>query len=279
MQCPPGTYSLGGAATCTECGDNEACEHRDTQTSVRDGFFSPQGTGIALVCPAGWYCKHENLATGVSATVAPCAHGYWSEAGSSTCTICPAGGHCPQTDQMHFSCPEGFIQASAGKQYCTTCPAGQYALNSTYCSTVSASQEVFLPHLTPTNCSAGSYSTATTIANTGLVGCQLCDAGNLCPNAAMNSSGLFWNGTSAANEQLLCPEGFMCNIQDEFSARYALQACPAGKTPKTTGADQTTEDGTCEDCPAGSYCRACDLKEDCTSSFWRLTCPAGHYCP
>jgi hypothetical protein len=23
-------------------------------STLEDGFFSPQGTGIALVCPAGW---------------------------------------------------------------------------------------------------------------------------------------------------------------------------------------------------------------------------------
>ena len=270
QQCPPGHYSLGRQDLCIECPDNKHCEHRDTVSTLADGFFSPQGTGIALVCPAGWECKHESLGVDPE-VVLPCPQGTWSEAGSSTCTPCAAGSACTVSDQSEFQCADGSIQSATGKLHCSPCEPTTYASSGTVCTATQAGEGLTHAHLTPTHCPAGSYSDAATIADWSIPDCQPCDAGALCPESSTTSS--------AAS----CPLGSHCNIQDEFSARYAAEPCPLGQYPDPSAAHQRTEAAACTACPAGYYCRACEDDEagcgDAGTSFAKIACPAGHICP
>jgi hypothetical protein len=130
-QCPPGTYSLGSQSSCTECPSNKQCEHRDSVADLQDGFYSPQGTGVALICPAGWTCTQQGLAAPV---VEPCPRGTWSATGSTACTPCGEGKMCPMSGQSGFECAEGFIQALTGQDTCTVCPFGQHATDATTCA-------------------------------------------------------------------------------------------------------------------------------------------------
>lgn len=43
---------------CEECPINSECAHRDDIKAVKDGYWSPQGTSVPLICPAGWECKY-----------------------------------------------------------------------------------------------------------------------------------------------------------------------------------------------------------------------------
>jgi hypothetical protein len=127
--CPPGTYSEGDQQYCTECPAGKRCTHRDNVADPPSGFFSPQGTGISFICPAGWYCKYDDAAD-PTFIVRPCPENTWSEAGNEdpACTPCTEEGACLVAWQSEFTCPEGMIQGDAnGAISCTECAQGTYA--------------------------------------------------------------------------------------------------------------------------------------------------------
>ena len=87
FDCPPGTWSAAGAATCTPCSA---------------GFYQPNwATASCVSCPAGFTSTPGN------STCAPCAVGsYAGAAGSGQCSLCP----------------QGFYSGSEGVSHCTACP-------------------------------------------------------------------------------------------------------------------------------------------------------------
>ena len=70
--------------------------------------------------------------------------------------------------------------------------------------------------------------------------CQACDPGALCPEAATSAAGDALDPTGTAITPAVCPKGFFCNIQDEHSARYAVQPCPVGTIPDPDATDRNT---------------------------------------
>jgi hypothetical protein len=55
IQCPPGYYSEANQWICLPCPERYHCPMRqDTKTLNEDGYWSPLGTHIDLVVPAGW---------------------------------------------------------------------------------------------------------------------------------------------------------------------------------------------------------------------------------
>jgi syndecan 4 len=130
--------------------------------------------------------------------VLPCPQGEWSEAGSSTCTPCAAGSACTVGDQREFQCADGSIQSSTGKLHCSPCEPTTYASDTTTCTANVPGQGLTVAHLTPTNCPAGTYSDAATIADLELPDCQPCDAGALCPESSTTAQGSYWDAGNAA---------------------------------------------------------------------------------
>ena len=118
--CPSGTYSVGGAATCTPCAAGQygtgtgltlpvcsgpcdvgrygnatgltssSCSGPcpDGRYGSAAGMTSSQCSGA---CAAGFSCP----AGSTNATTAPCAPGQYSTAGAAVCTNCSAGYTCP----------------------------------------------------------------------------------------------------------------------------------------------------------------------------------------
>jgi hypothetical protein len=60
LAAPETMYPSGSnrVSYCEECPVDSECAHRDSITTVKNGYMSPQGTSIPIICPAGWECLH-----------------------------------------------------------------------------------------------------------------------------------------------------------------------------------------------------------------------------
>lgn len=79
-ECPPGTYSIGGATACSNCNEGYQCAMGSTSPSPADGL-----------CPAGGWCDGKNFYR--------CEPGLYNQYNGSTdasaCVACPPGKHEP----------------------------------------------------------------------------------------------------------------------------------------------------------------------------------------
>jgi len=107
LACPPGTYSAANQNQCTICPDNKVCD-RKTATEIKTmiGFWSPLGTSLMFVAPAGYYQAQDGsqVSTGV---LTMCGKGMYSEDKSNTCTECPIKKICPITSSNPLNCNIG----------------------------------------------------------------------------------------------------------------------------------------------------------------------------
>eukprot|EP00347_Sterkiella_histriomuscorum_P016022 403354791 len=259
-QCPPGTYSTGNQNICKECPEHYECPHRDSKIDVKDGYFSPKGTGVALRCRAGWYCSM----TSTPRVVRPCEPGYYSNTGSSSCTACPIGSSCYLQDvyTSQVTCPEGYYQDEAGKTYCKKCLDKTFKTDRSAetCSSYTDGYEFIFGGFTQQKqCPYGSYSTGATVTDESKLVCQDCQAGGICTT-----------GATSDVTTVSCYSGFWCNHLQGSNALYAMFPCPPGY--KATGlTNAKTRDEACTQCTAGVYCEGANTPEQ--------TCIKGHYCP
>jgi hypothetical protein len=91
-----------------------------------DGYWSPLGTHIQMVSPAGWYSKQEGVSTEDERMFRPCEVGYYSNDFASECTICDADFHCEHASSVPLRCPEGRESASTGNAFCDHCSKDEY---------------------------------------------------------------------------------------------------------------------------------------------------------
>jgi hypothetical protein len=78
---------------------------------LRDGYWSPQGTHMSFVSPAGWESPQAGAGTKL---FRPCKLGWSADNMSGACTICPIGKHCPHASNEPVLCPEGLVAANQG---------------------------------------------------------------------------------------------------------------------------------------------------------------------
>jgi hypothetical protein len=105
--CAGGTYSLGGASSCTACPSD---------------YYSEEGNAYCTPVPPGF--KINSASNGLTV----CAHKTYSDWGTTTCTTCPDGYLCPEKTQFYtseLSCPRGSY-CIGGVQ--TLCPAGTFGI-------------------------------------------------------------------------------------------------------------------------------------------------------
>jgi hypothetical protein len=88
-QCPPGTYSEGGASVCSLCPGGKF--------GNSSGLTSSACTGP---CPAGYVCGPGT----VNGTATLCPLGQFSGEGSSVCSPCPGGRYGSVPPLVHASC-------------------------------------------------------------------------------------------------------------------------------------------------------------------------------
>ncbi len=185
LACPPGRYSVPGAASCTAC-PGGTWFHPSAQglTSVScggdctAGYSCPAGStnATALLCPAGQY------STGGAAVCTACAGGQFGALpgmNTSACSgMCTPGFACParSTNATALLCPAGQY-STGGAAMCTACPGGQFGallgMNTSACSGMCTPG--FACPAGSTNaasllCPAGTFSTA------GAASCTACPA-------------------------------------------------------------------------------------------------------
>ena len=76
-----------------------------------EAHYCPEGSSVALPCPAGSY----GAATGLVA--------------QAKCTVCPAGTYCAAGSTTATSCSRGTYAAAERSQLCDTCPEGKYQVD------------------------------------------------------------------------------------------------------------------------------------------------------
>ncbi|CDW74865.1 cast multi-domain protein [Stylonychia lemnae] len=258
-QCPPGTYSLGNQKTCTECPEHFECPHRDTIKPIKDGFFSPKGTSLALKCRAGWQCKM----TGEDKYVKPCEIGYYSMIGASECLKCPPGSYCELPDANPILCPRGFYQDLEGQQTCKKCEGKTFTdqPGSVKCQGIPNGYQYGYGGFTGyEKCIYGTYSGLLEVNDDGLLVCQNSEAGGITIDEPKYEPGI----------NIACPPGYWCNQQDENAARYTMFPCPAGFKSRNK-VNAINRDEACSVCEEGYYCEGANIEPK--------ICFRGHYCP
>ncbi|PFH32688.1 GCC2 and GCC3 domain-containing protein [Besnoitia besnoiti] len=283
-QCPRGTYSDPGQATCQPCPGGYFCETGSAARPCPVGSYSDVGAESCHPCPHNYSCdipglsKYEVLlerfcpnCDSASAIVDPdfkAPGGFWLDEKSGLLTPCEPG---------QYTLTQGATTSDA----CSSSPAGTYVSyfgapepegscsRGYYCPEGSTSRE-------QARCPSGSYTPS---AGAGRVeDCAVCPPGSLCHQMAL------------ADVQSDCPPGFYC---PEGSAFRGVP-CPAGTyRPESKGKSLAD----CHACPPGNYCPEPGLQapgSPCSAGFICLggaqvaaptdnqtgrACPAGGFCP
>jgi hypothetical protein len=98
VTCPAGTYSTGGAGSCSPCapGKYSADSARPVACDADciPGSYCPPGTAMPLSCPAGRYGSEPALAS--AACTETCPVGSYCVTGAVTPALCPPGVNSPR---------------------------------------------------------------------------------------------------------------------------------------------------------------------------------------
>ena len=278
--CGPGKYSSStGASACSICPAGRQCNNAATSSDELCPVtkYCPEGTGYAIICPAGTYNRdYQELKDEAECTQCPagqfcvdgtisdqCAPGFWCKGGSSTPTPvttsdtgaeCPAGKYCIKGTTDPVLCSEGKFRKDPGARNetdCSSCPPGSYCIPG---------------ETTPYACPTGHYCP---------VGTQDPFA---CPKRTYNDQ----ESGESINDCKVCPAGYLCKAEGiSYFTDYPCKPgyfCVEGATgyincpPGTyTYADNAGSIDDCVACPSGYYCPANSTKI--------ISCPYGTYCP
>jgi hypothetical protein len=186
------------------------------------------------------------------------------------CALCPAGFFCTilDTPTTYNICPIGLSSSagasvccslgywsSTGSTVCNACPTGSFSITAGASSVTAC-----------VACAAGTYTILP--GRNSSSACLSCPAGKFNPTA----------GASCLN----CPAGKYNPITGSTSVSFCLNClfgsfsnagasictiCPAGTYTPSIGSTS------CQRCPGGHYCPTN------TSSWVRLNCGRGNYCP
>lgn len=251
VQCLPGTYSLGGAASCTNCAAGSFGSTSGLQSAACSGLcpagsFAAAGAAACTPCVAGASCSG-----GATASVAgSCAIGSYCAAGAAP-ALCTAGYYGASAG---LSVPTCTGPCSAGK----SCPAGSTS-NTVACP----AGQWCAAGVPPAPCAAGYFGSSTGLSVATCSGA--CSAGASCPAG------------SVANVAGSCALGYFC------AAGAGPQLCPGGYYGATMGLSVSTCTGACPNgasCPAGSSAYSpgsCAAGFACATGAAPLPCPAGTY--
>ncbi|XP_070826889.1 multiple epidermal growth factor-like domains protein 11 isoform X1 [Chaetodon trifascialis] len=208
------------------------------------GFFCPEGTGVAELCPANTFRSSPGGAS--LQDCLPCPPQHWCKPGEPALHLCPAGHYCDGVPGSDFSrgteprpCPLYTYRSSPGagsKGDCLSCPPGSHC-NSTglthYSSSPCPPGFWCIGSGPPTLCPAGTKRPLPGAASPSQ--CEPCTGGTFCPNP---------RATGEPNV-----EGIPCR---------ASYQCPMGAVSERL-------------CRAGSYCGPQTAEPQ--------VCPEGYFCP
>lgn len=310
--CPDGFYGLNGA--CAACPPGMHCAEGASPVACPVGTFrSTGGGGRCNPCPKGHYCPNTK-----TTAPTPCAKGTFnsnlSENRTTACKTCLEGAYCGATGTGDPpACPQGFFCPSAtitprmcsrggygwitgggsSSAACKICPPGYYCPNNGMSAPTPTPAGYYQPMEGAVSLvSAVACNVATHICKLGSSAPQAkgtCPKGYYCPSTSVepilcpaHTYNAMENRTNLA-ECLACPTNRVC----QSAGTITPAKCEAGKAPKyVSGA------GSCELCPAGSYCNqdTSDTAVSCPQGTYLATsggksstdcqmCPRGSYCP
>ncbi|XP_019507862.1 PREDICTED: SCO-spondin-like [Hipposideros armiger] len=221
------------------------------------GFFCPRGTGIPVPCRPGFYSSAPGLAS--EDQCQPCPPGHFCDSLGLSHTLeaelCDAGYIClggsavpSPSDGIHgYRCSPGF-----------RCPPGAHSELPCEPGTFSplSGADTCLP------CPAGTYCPKATSVEPTICPKGPCLAGYYCGGGAASptpwrNSAFPLNGPCPLSHY--CPQGTLHPVP-----------CPAGTMRSSPGG---ISEGSCEPCPAGSFCPSLGLSDPTGS------CVAGSECP
>ena len=246
--CGVGTYSTGGATSCTACpsgytSDAKATAQNKCYINVGAGkYIGTAKSTTQTACPAGKYNPAHKVNYGSTSACGNCAVGTYSTGGAASCTACPSGytsaAGATAQNKCYISVANGKYLATAKSSTQTACPAGTYkAAHTVYYGSTSACS----------NCGTGTYSTG------GATSCTSCPSGY--------TSG---SGTTAQNR---CYISVGAGKYLGTAKSTTQTACPAG-TYKVAHTVYYGNTSACSNCAAGTY--STGGTASCT------TCPSGY---
>ncbi|GIQ81354.1 hypothetical protein KIPB_002301, partial [Kipferlia bialata] len=257
VECPSGSYTLGGETACNDCLAGYSCDsNKTTGTACEDGYYSLGGEALCTLCPAGYYCDQPDEEPTL------CADGYYSAGGTDTCHECPAGSRCPDPSGSPIECTSGYY-SSAGSVYCTECDGGYFCGNGEVTATPAAGicpKGSYCPAGSKVSylCPAGKLGSSTHLAS--IDECTDCPASYYCPA-----------GTTDATPQT-CEPGYYCPEGTRYASEFPCYLDSSRLATYSTSSGLSSQDQ-CTLCPAGKYC---PRGQSDLSSF---DCPTGYYCP
>jgi hypothetical protein len=294
LKCPPGTFSLIGAATCLECAPGSFTNTSGSpicNLAQPGTFIAGNGSTTEQICPPGSY----NELSGVSSCTACPPGSYNSKEGSanaSACLPCSFGTFSNTSGSpMCINTSVGFYQDTFGQIAGLPCPPGTFngfvgAVNANAC--ISCLLGKYQPNNGSENClkcplgtyqnirgqrkciscPAGKYNTL--LEATGLDFCLDCPAGTYSPNIGANSSetcissplGTYTNLSGASNYSE-CSPGFYQNTLQQINCI----ACSPGTFNSLAAA---TNSSFCLPAPPGFFVFS-------TGSFKPSICPPGSW--
>jgi len=183
-----------------------------------EAHYCPEGSSVALPCPAGSY----GAASGLQA--------------EQECTVCPAGTYCFAGSTAATSCSKGTYAANESSQLCEACPEGKYqgdegASACNVCADGYTCPEGSFVRLIPESCDPGTYRNAT------LELCLNCTAGSMCAGGASEPRPCARGSYCVANvtQPSDCPAGSCQNEMAQTSCMACLDGsyCEAAPTTLT----------------------------------------------
>eukprot|EP00606_Chrysophyceae_sp_TOSAG23-5_P001356 GSChrysophyteH2.ASY1.ANO1.1387.1 assembled CDS len=247
LPCPTGTYNdLTGQAAASDCTDTPA------------GSYSTQGaSAISGACSPGFYCPINSSGPFQVACIPGTYRAETSGTAVGDCGDCPAGSYCPAATFSPLLCPRGYY-CPTGTAEPSACLPGTYGY---YCDTYAMQGPKGM-------CAAGYFCIAG--LDTMTPASAICPAGNYCPMGSPVPTpcpaGTFRQDAQGEKAQ----PGYYAEAGDKVES-----ACQTGKFQIDAG------QGSCDDCPAGSYCPNPAMTTYCDDTG--LTeptgdCDAGYYC-
>jgi len=228
------------------------------------GYYCPDNTLPASICPAGYYCSGQQLPNGYHYDTCPintynptqgansldqcldCSYYEVAQVlGSTQCSVCPAGTYYQSSNPGGPAYGGSCVPCQAGASStpnsttCDVCPTGSYATSGSTCKL----------------CKPGFYAD-----QIGLSQCSACPSSTYTFTSFIGTNGatnynVSWGSTSYSQCKTL-PTNFGQNL-----------VCIAGQ--------YITKQGLCADCPKGYYCPTITTQQNKEEGL--RVCPQGTY--
>lgn len=268
LQCPGGSTSQPGAASCTMCPGGTYCSGGTSDPEpCPAGRYCPVNTTSPLVCPDGTYGDSEQRDA-----CKPCPAGKRENVTHMDCIDCPCGHYCP-LGKGAVPCPTGTMRSNGGGtdlSSCAPCEAGTYCVDEGLCAYQALCPVgMYCPGGVPQYCPLHTYNPyQASTTNASCLACSsvlYCPLGSSlsepgCPCGALCSTSIFYNDSTA-----VCDAGFYFGVDNPTSTTVQCLVCPAGYVcPAGIGCSPTL-------CGCGVYCPP--------GSASSIACRSGTYQP